>query len=246
MENVYLQTSQNINLEQSVASIGERIVAQFIDYLLFGTYALVVSIFYMSLADMARMDSPVIPILLALPILFYDLVCEIFFNGQNAGKRVMKLKVVTADGSQPGFVAYFIRWMFRILDTTVSFGSIATLTIIFNGKGCRLGDLAAGTRVIRLKPLLDQEFTTAFQLPHNYSPVFKESENLTDKDFAILREIFEFRMQNGYTSSVIDLMENARSKYAQKLNINSGLSTKDFLNALELDYIYYNSQKHNS
>jgi uncharacterized RDD family membrane protein YckC len=243
MENIYIQTSQNINLEQSVASIGERILAQLIDYLLFAAYGLIVAIVYSIVNDLFSINSTVIPILLMLPIVLYDLLCEIFYNGQNVGKRVMKLKVVMVDGSQPEFMAYFIRWMFRIVDTSISLGSVATLTIIFNGKGRRLGDIAAGTRVIRLKPVESKSFLSAPQLPPDYQPAFLESENLSDKDYAILLELFEFRLQNINTYSVQKLMENAKAQFCTKLNINTNLPAKNFLNALEKDYVYFNSQK---
>jgi uncharacterized RDD family membrane protein YckC len=245
MENIYLQTSQNIHIEQSVASIGERIVAQLIDYLLIGIYSLFVAILYSISSDLFRSDAFLVPLFLFLPVVFYDLICEMFFNGQNVGKRVMKLKVVTVNGSQPTFGAYFIRWMFRLIDITISVGSIATLTIILNGKGCRLGDIAAGTRVIRLKPLVNHSLGRYKKLPANYQPTFRESENLSDKDYALIKEILEFKMKNGYTAPVVELMEKARVKYAEKLNIASDLTYRDFLSALEMDYIYYNSTKPN-
>ena len=91
MENIYIQTSQNIKLEQTVASIGERIVAQLIDYAFFAAYGLVAWLASMLLVDLFNIEALVLTILLSLPILFYDLFCEIFFNGQNAGKRFMKL-----------------------------------------------------------------------------------------------------------------------------------------------------------
>lgn len=241
MEKIFIETSQNIHLEQPVASIGERILAQLIDYLLFGAYGFIASLITGIIAGVTNQDSLIITILLGLPVLFYDLFCEVYFNGQNIGKKVMKLKVVTVDGSQPEFMAYFIRWMFRLIDTLISIGSVATLTIIFNGKGRRLGDLAAGTRVIRLKPVASPIQLPRYQLPANYQPVFRESENLSDKDFAILQEIFEYRMQNGNTMHVRSLMENARKQYCLKLNITSSLPTDEFLKALEYDYIFYNS-----
>jgi uncharacterized RDD family membrane protein YckC len=244
MENIYIQTSQNIHLEQSVASIGERILAQLIDYLLFAAYGLIAKYIDMILVGIFHINSMVLPILLTLPCLFYDLFCEFFFNGQNVGKRIMKLKVVTVNGSQPEVMSYFIRWMFRIIDTVMSLGGVATFTIIFNGKGQRLGDIAAGTRVIRLKPVIHSDLFTNQQLPVNYQPVFREAENLTDNDYRILREIFESRMSDSETVFVNHLMENAKKQYCLKLNISTQLSAKNFLNTLEKDFVYYHSEKY--
>jgi uncharacterized RDD family membrane protein YckC len=243
MENIYISTSQNISLEQSVASIGERILAQIIDYFFIGIYWIFVMIIYQITLNTLANNSIAIIIVLMIPILLYDLLCEVFFNGQNIGKRIMKLKVVSVNGSQPEFMSYFIRWMFRIIDITMSFGSVATLTIIFNGQGRRLGDIAAGTRVIRLKPIEHKIILETLELPDNYQPVFAESENLTDQDYAIILELFEFRSQQGFSPTVVDYLKSAKEKLCKKLNITSNLSANHFLEALQKDYIYFNRQK---
>src|SRR5271166_4847964 len=102
MEKILINTSQNIDLEHSVASVGERIVAHVIDYMLFacyGIFLLIINAFTLLNSN----HSIVFSILLFLPVLFYDLICELTLNGQNVGKKVMKLKVVMIDGSQPEF-----------------------------------------------------------------------------------------------------------------------------------------------
>jgi hypothetical protein len=98
-------------------------------------------------------------------------------------------------------------------------------------------------RVIRLKPLVNHSLGRYKKLPANYQPNFRESENLSEKDYTLIKEILEFKMKNGYTAQVVELMEKARVKYAEKLNIASDLTYRDFLSALEMDYIYYNSPK---
>jgi len=241
MENINISTTQNIDLEHSLASVGERIVAHIIDYCLFlGYYLLVLLFFSINLFTPAF---EYIYLFAALPILFYDLICELAFNGQNAGKRAMKLKVVMIDGSQPSFLAYFIRWIFRIVDNILLFGGISTLTIIINGKSQRLGDLAAGTTVVRLKKKQNLESLMFPALPEGYQPVFPEAINLTEKEYKIIKEVLEFRYKTGLTDPAYNLMVQTKAKLEKKLNISTELNNQDFLKALMNDYIYYNREK---
>jgi hypothetical protein len=148
------------------------------------------------------------------------------------------------DGTQPSFIAFFIRWAFRIVDNIILLGSGSLLSIIITGKGQRLGDIAAKTMVIRLK-------TGKIALPvltniaKDYVPVFPEAINLSDKDYNIIREIIEFRLEKGLSPYVISLMDKAKFQLENKLHISSSLNSKDFLYALEKDYVYYNQQKNN-
>jgi uncharacterized RDD family membrane protein YckC len=241
MEIISISTTQNIDLEHSLASVGERIVAHIIDYCLFlGYYLIVLLIFSVNLF---RPVVEYIYILAALPILFYDLVCELAFNGQNAGKRAMKLKVVMADGSQPSFLAYFIRWIFRIVDNVLLFGGISTTVIIINGRSQRIGDLAAGTTVVRLKKKQNLESLMFPALPPNYQPAFPESINLTEKEYKIIKEVLEFRYKTGLTDPAYNLMVQTKTKLEQKLAISTDMNNQEFLKALINDYIYYNREK---
>jgi uncharacterized RDD family membrane protein YckC len=239
METILINTSQNIGLEHSVASVGERIVAHFLDYLFFISYGIILLIINSLLPD--HVDQLFFILLFALPVVFYDLVCELTMNGQNIGKRVMKLKVVMTDGTPPAFLNYFIRWVFRIVDNVLLFGSGSILAIILTGKGQRIGDIAARTMVIRLKPI-HMDVNNLPKLPGGYQPVFPEAMNLTEKDYNLIREIIAFRIDKGLSPYVLDVMEKAKVQLEKKLHISSAMSGKDFLYALEKDFIYYNQR----
>ena len=63
----------------------------------------------------------------------------------------MGIKVVTLHGRTAKSQAYFLRWIFRMLEITGSLGIIAALYISSTEKNQRIGDLLAGTTVINLK-----------------------------------------------------------------------------------------------
>ena len=73
---------------------------------------------------------------------------ELFNHGQSLGKMAMKIRVVKKDGTSPSIGDFFMRWLLQIIDMGFSF--IGALVILLTKNSQRLGDLAAGTMVIRL------------------------------------------------------------------------------------------------
>eukprot|EP01037_Dinobryon_pediforme_P008638 gene8638-8730_t len=56
----------------------------------------------------------------------------------------MKIRVISLDGNRPRFSQYLLRWLFRIVDFSVTSWLCGTLSIALTDKGQRLGDLVAG------------------------------------------------------------------------------------------------------
>ena len=104
----------------------------------------------------------------------YGIVCEWRWRGQTVGKRLLRLRVMDAQGLrlQPGQIV--IRNLLRFADGLPAFYLIGGLTAFLNGRGQRLGDIAANTIVVRvpevLKPDLSQieasKFNSLAQHPH--------------------------------------------------------------------------------
>jgi uncharacterized RDD family membrane protein YckC len=234
MENIAIQTSQNISIEQPLASVGERIVATGIDYLFIGAYTIFISMIVTISKSLSAF------LLLMLPVLFYQLFSETIMNGQSWGKKIMKIKVCKIDGTEAGFSAYFIRWAFRIVDITLFFGAIATLVIIINGKGQRIGDLVASTTVIRLKKraIGDTIFTI---LPDNYSLVFPQVNKLTDADIYTAKEVIEF-LDNSKNHESIQMGVKAQRAIEEKMGIKTDMQSRKFLLTIINDYNYYYSR----
>lgn len=80
-------------------------------------------------------------------IIFYYIIQEVFFN-TTIGKRILNLKVVSFNLERPTFISVVVRNLFRIIDQFLLVGSI---TIFFNGKGKRLGDIVSKTLVVDRK-----------------------------------------------------------------------------------------------
>ena len=149
MQSVEVRTAQNVKIRYEAASIGDRIVAFFLD----GIVLVAITVGLSGLVSSMEATLPVsVSVLLFLPLMMYHLLMEVFFNGQSIGKKTLNIKVVKLDGSRPSLGAYVIRWLFRILEITTFTGVLALIVILVNGKGQRLGDIAAGTTVVKIRP----------------------------------------------------------------------------------------------
>jgi uncharacterized RDD family membrane protein YckC len=79
----------------------------------------------------------------------YWTVNEVFFNGQTPGKRVMRIRVVRSDGSPVGLYESAVRNLLRAVDFLPGLYAIGCITMLFNQQHRRLGDIVAGTLLVR-------------------------------------------------------------------------------------------------
>jgi uncharacterized RDD family membrane protein YckC len=236
MENINFETTQNVLLEHEVANIGERILAQLIDFVILFVYFLIVITIIIAIAKFTKGDTVwVLFLILEIPAMLYSLLCEIFFHGQTLGKYIMKLKVVKIDGTQPGILNYFVRWIMRIVDIWIFSGAVALVTIIANGKGQRLGDIAAGTTLIKLKKKVYFKDSVYRFLPENYQIVFSEAKLLNDNDINIINEVLKAHSKFPNNSSS-QLIKETVIEIITKTNIQTNMHPGLFLETLIRDY----------
>ena len=120
--------------------------------------------------------------------LFYDLLCEVFMNGQSFGKKVMKIKVISLNGARPRVGQYILRWLFRIVDIGITFGSGAIISIALTDNKQRIGDMVAGTAVISLKPQTFNDLVFG-PPPVDYQPLYTQVIQLTDGDVVLIHDV---------------------------------------------------------
>jgi uncharacterized RDD family membrane protein YckC len=148
MQSIRIQTSQMIELEYELAGVGDRLVAYILDLLLYAAYSLVIGFLNSQFDWIKGWASALIT---SMPILFYQLICEVYLNGQSMGKRVRNIRVISLDGAQPRLGQYLLRWLFRIVDDMISSGALAVISISVSRNAQRIGDLVAGTTVVRTR-----------------------------------------------------------------------------------------------
>lgn len=241
MQTIEIQTTQNVNIEYPIASVGERIVASIIDFLIMIGYFIAIFFLFMWLLDVTDGTDLYFPVaygvIFFLPIFFYHLLCETFLNGQSFGKKIMKMRVVKLDGSQAGIGSFFLRWILAPIDYFL-YGAVGIVTMIINGKGQRLGDLAAHTTVVKLKTEAKLEDTILRATPVNYEVKFPQVSALTDKDIAIVKAVLDMNYKKPDLIMYEDMLQKTKEAVEKKIGISSNLQPISFLDIVLKDYNY--------
>ncbi|MCW9037318.1 RDD family protein [Altibacter sp.] len=235
MDNFQIETAQNVNISQNVAGVGERILAYLIDSVLIVIYVVGVLIV---LDAISYLDDDAIFLLfmsLGLPIFLYHLLWETFWNGRSPGKAAMKIRVVKLDGSKPAFSNYFIRWLLRLIDVSISSGAVATVTILLNGKGQRLGDIAATTTVITEKKTVHFSETLLMDLPDDYTPKYPQVTVFTDPEIQTIKNVLLKARFNGNKEVILKLSD----KVASVMEVTTDEEPVAFIDRVIKDYNYY-------
>ncbi|MBX7241053.1 MAG: RDD family protein [Bacteroidia bacterium] len=231
MKTIVIPTTQNVELEYPVADIGDRIAAFFIDFLIQIGYLILV---YMFLEEFHARPSTGWSIIIFLPVALYTIVSEIALNGQTIGKRVRNLRVIRFDGSAPSLGDFFLRWLLRLVDIYTMYGVVAVFTISINKKGQRLGDLAAGTTVIKQKLVADFDDTIFRNLDEGYEMKFPQIAMLSDKDMSILKEVLDA----GLKSNNPEILKRLSDKVKSVTGIKAEMKEEVFLEYVLRDYNY--------
>ena len=245
MQTIEIQTTQNVNIEYPIASVGERIVAAIIDILIMVGYFIAVFFLYIWLIDATDGSAFYFPVaygvIFFLPLFFYHLLCETFLNGQSFGKKIMKMRVVKLDGSQAGIGSYFLRWILAPIDYFL-YGAVAIITMIVNGKGQRLGDLAANTTVVKLKAEAKLDDTILKVTPINYEVKFPQVSALSDKDISLVKEVLDLNFKKPDIIVYTRILNKTKEAIEKKMNVNADLHPLTFLDTVLKDYNYLLSE----
>ncbi|MFZ1807277.1 MAG: RDD family protein [Cyclobacteriaceae bacterium] len=236
MQTIKVRTTQNVFIEYPIGSVGDRILAFLLDRLILIAY----TIFVVALFINANMEVVWIwMMMLGLPWLFYHLVFEIFMNGQSPGKRVLKIKVVRLDGTPPTIGNYIMRWIFSFIDYYVLSGVIAVVVVAMGGKGQRLGDVVAGTSVVKLTEQKDITSSEIFVSPEEtYVPTFEQVIQLTESDIELIQRALEVNRDQGNSQPLMVVTERIKSL----LGIQTDLPPIKFLYVIIKDFNHITSK----
>ncbi len=235
MERFGIETTQNVFIEHEIANIGERILAQILDFIFIFLYTLLI---YFIMAELELFDISLF-YLLFLPIMFYSLINEMVFHGQSLGKMIVRIKVIRMDGTEPTFGNYIMRWLLRIADIWISNGAVAVITVIATGKGQRVGDIAAGTMVVKLRVKPIEIDTVYKKLKENYELVHPEVKYLADEDVNTINDVLKHYKKNKSESAVVILNQTCKA-IEKKTGITAQQHPVLFLETILKDYNYIN------
>ena len=228
-------TGQYVQINQSPASIGERIFGRLIDLLVLFCYVGSMSYLMKRFHPDFRGEWITVFVII-LPFALYTFLCESFNHGQTIGKKVMHTRVVSVDGTVPTMGASMIRWLMLLVDLWMTSG-MGVLFIIFSKNNQRLGDLAAGTMVIKLDDY--KKMTVSLDefnyVSRNYKPVYPQAQQLTQQQIAVIEQLL-----HGSSSYDEKKIRNLSLKIQQLLDIEPQEDSDiKFLVTLLHDSYYY-------
>ncbi|MBD8388048.1 RDD family protein [Dysgonomonas sp. BGC7] len=247
---IEVQTTQNVTIDYETAGLGQRILAYLIDYIIiilwfFGwiwLFSYIAPIGY-GAVEGGQVLAICVWILFFGPVLFYDFLFETFNNGQSLGKMVMKIRVVNIDGTAPSTGSYLMRWLFRLVDFSLTYGFLGVIMVAVTKKNQRLGDLLAGTTVVDLKlnarnrqlSVADLDFHDDYKV--TYADVL---DRLSDRDIQTVVSIMEDRRMSENEYFI--------QRLSDKIKIITGYSydgpDKVFLRKIVSDYNYLAVQEY--
>ncbi|MFI5310896.1 MAG: stage II sporulation protein M [Gemmatimonadales bacterium] len=208
-ETVDVETPELVVLSYTIAGVGSRTYAALIDYLIcfvgiLLAYIGILTFLARSTGGLMRSSSTVwvfaALVLIQFAVLWgYYVLFEALFDGQTLGKRSQRLRVVLDGGYSVTFGASAVRNLVRLVDMQpFVLYAVGMTSMIFSKSGKRLGDMAAGTIVVK-EELVRQPAVLAVSVPapadaDAAAPLLIHAA-LTDQEFTVLERFVQRRSE---------------------------------------------------
>lgn len=242
MAEISIPTPQNVRIDYELAGTGTRIISFFIDLALMLTVNFLVIYSLLKLPDEYLFTTELLAAAFSFIWLgFYTLIFEIAGNGQSPGKMATGIQVIRLNGERVTFQDYFSRWSMRLVDIYLSFGIIAAFVCSGNPNGQRLGDLLAGTTVIRKTGYGRFSLDDIIRLNEKNTGMqhieYRQVIRFTDKDIVLIKNAL-YRANLYGNKAHNKLLEMLAVKTSEKMGLEKPpQDTKEFLNKVISDYI---------
>jgi uncharacterized RDD family membrane protein YckC len=183
-----LVTPEAVVLDLPTAGVGSRMLCRMLDLLVTWAGFMAITLVVDLVAGGSDVATIILLIEVAAALLLYPALMETFWHGRTVGKVVLGLRVVRVDGGPIGFRHAAIRAALGLIDLWGTLGGAGTLAIFLSRHDQRLGDMAAGTLVLRerrggqLQPV-------RFSVPPGCEPIVKAMDvgAMTVGDYELVR-----------------------------------------------------------
>lgn len=199
-QTVDVETPELVLLSYSVAGVGSRVLAALTDYAICAVALIALVVALIALEPRLPSATPAgiswaaaVLILAQFAVLWgYYVLFEGLMDGQTPGKRVHRLRVVREGGFSVTFGASAVRNLVRFVDMQPVFFYLVGLgSILATRRGQRLGDLVAGTIVVReaLRPPRAAAIASSTALDASETPTLQTA--LSEDEFRVLDRFME-------------------------------------------------------
>lgn len=238
-----ISTALNVAIDVKPAAVFARIGAFIIDAIVVVVlYFGVVLLFVNVEAFLGRLPSEIsiaVMVVLIVGPMAYPLVSEAVMNGQTLGKVALGIRVVRMDGRQLRLLDVAARWVLLLVEGFATGGSLAIASILFTKHSQRIGDVIAGTLVVKVP----QRVSLAMVLALTSAPegerrlVFPSVSRLSDAEVSTIRRVVE---EASRTTIRVDVRVSAlwtlRDAVARKLGVEPAMGAEVFLRTVLEDY----------
>ncbi len=184
-----IATPEGVDLEIPLAGLGSRFIGLLLDTMIQGA-VITVAIIAAVVAG-SQVAAIVIGSAAVLLVIGYDVIFEVRGGGRTPGKRAAGVRVVM-DGGQPvGLRASLIRNIIRLFEGFATSYVPATVSILVTRDNQRLGDLAAGTLVIRDRRVVPPDP----HIPSASSDTSLDATGIGDDELSVVRSFLARREQ---------------------------------------------------
>src|SRR3989449_3593584 len=196
-----IETPEHLVLELELAGLGSRMAATVCDACVLALAYLLLGLGLQLLPTPARGEAEgpwstlaAIVLILTVFLLFwgYFLLFEALNNGRTPGKRLMGIRVVMDTGHPLTFTAAAVRNLVRIVDMQPLFTyQVGLGFVLFHPQNKRLGDIVAGTVVVRDRPENLQLASAAADRAPEPQALEAGPPELADEEFRLLDQLLE-------------------------------------------------------
>lgn len=187
-------TPEAVVLEFETAGLGSRTFAILIDLVVqtvlgVGAYFALFVIGAEGGGDLSTAGVVVLLVMVVLILLGYPIAWETLWRGRTPGKAALGLRVVTTEGAPVQFRHAVVRGFLTLFDFYATSGAGAVLAVLFTSDNQRLGDLAAGTVVLRERSGARAPSAVAFHPPPGLESYVAslDTTGLTVDDYGAVR-----------------------------------------------------------
>ena len=232
-DQINIDTPELVSIELPLAGIGSRFIALLVDYLIWFAGFLVLAVLLAIFLKPGSLAFTGIPEQWAVAVVLFFIfllnwgfftLFEAFWNGRTPGKRVARIRVIQRSGRAIGLFESMARNLVRYVDQFPFCYAVGVIAIFASRQHQRLGDMAAGTLVVRDRvqeaPLWGESgartFTAQIFAPSAPAPEPHNAYSLPATGIARLSST-DLEVLEGFFARRLDLSLSTRRALAERI-----------------------------